>query len=71
MHYPDEPYIKYIECPIALFHGINDEIIYYKSSLKLKEFIKDSDRLFLIKGGHHNDLSSFESYHYHLGEILI
>ncbi len=63
-------YIKNVECPIALFHGTNDEIINYKSSLKLEEFLKDTDRLFLIKGGHHNDLSSFESYHYHLGEIL-
>jgi len=63
-------YIKNVDCPIFIFHGTIDNIIYYKSSLKLKQFFKDTDKLFLIKGGNHNDLSFFESYNYHLNEIL-
>ena len=63
-------YIKSTTCPVYIFHGTNDEFIPYKSSLKLKELFKKGDELFLIQGGHHNDLDCFDEYHNNLREIL-
>ncbi len=63
-------YFEHITCPVKLFHGDKDEIIYYGSSLKLKKLFKKNDELITIEGGHHNDLSSFNKYQQRLKEIL-
>jgi hypothetical protein len=62
--------ISNVKCPVLVFHGSNDEVVYYDSSLKLKKHFKSSDRLVTIEGGHHNDLANFEVYHEELTRAL-
>lgn len=59
-----------VKCPVLIFHGTEDEVIYYGSSLKLKKHFKSSDRLVTIEGGKHNNLDSFKIFHQELAAIL-
>ncbi len=63
-------FIQEATCPVVIFHGTEDEIIPFESSIKLQELFKDGDRLVTIQGGHHNDLSNFEFYHNELALVL-
>lgn len=63
-------HVKKVSCPIYIFHGSEDEIINVESSRKLSTLLKPSDKVFIIPGGHHNDLSFFEEYETHLKSIL-
>jgi uncharacterized protein len=63
-------YMPEITCPVYIFHGTEDEVIYYGSSQKLKEHFKEKDRLLTIEGGGHNNLASFVQYDIQLKEIL-
>jgi fermentation-respiration switch protein FrsA (DUF1100 family) len=63
-------FIQKVKCPIYVFHGTDDEVIYYESSVKLKKNFSQNDTLFTISGGHHNDLSKFEAYNSNLNKIL-
>ncbi len=55
-------YIRGCEMPIVIFHGDQDEVIYYKSSIKLRKLLKDSDTLIILKGQKHNDMSEHPDY---------
>ena len=59
-----------VKCPVLIFHGTDDEVIYYGSSLKLEKHFKSSDRLVTIEGGNHNNLDSFDIYHQELAVIM-
>jgi alpha-beta hydrolase superfamily lysophospholipase len=48
-------HIKDTKAPVTIFHGTNDRLIYYGSSLKLKNSFKPQDQLITIEGGIHND----------------
>ena len=63
-------YLKNTNCPVFVFHGDRDEVINVKNSHKLKECLKPGDRVFIIPGGHHNDLAQFDEYHEKLNRIL-
>jgi len=63
-------YIKECKMPIVIFHGDKDEIIYYGSSLKLKEKIKETDTLITLKGQRHNGMSTNVIYLKELERIL-
>ena len=56
--------------PIVIFHGDQDEVIYYKSSIKLKKLLKDSDTLMSLKGQKHNDMSEHPDYKKEIRTIL-
>ncbi len=60
------------ECkmPVAIFHGDQDEIIYYGSSVKLKALMKASDTLVTLKGQGHNGMSSNGQYLREIERIL-
>jgi len=64
-------FLPSVKCPVYLFHGTDDEIVYYESSIKLSKLFKKDDKLFTIEGGHHNDLSNFAEYKEKLKEILV
>jgi fermentation-respiration switch protein FrsA (DUF1100 family) len=51
-----------ISCPVVLLHGTKDELVPPAHSQKLMKAIKGEKKLFLIEGGGHNDLNSFEGY---------
>lgn len=64
-------YLKKVRCPVYIFHGTQDEVIDVKGSRKLQPLLKHGDHLYLIEGGHHNDLAIFEEYREKLGQILV
>jgi pimeloyl-ACP methyl ester carboxylesterase len=55
--------------PIVDFHGDQDEVIYYESSLKLKEFFK-SDSLITLNGHGHNGMTDNPEYRIEIQRIL-
>jgi pimeloyl-ACP methyl ester carboxylesterase len=63
-------YIQKCKMPIVIFHGDKDEIIYYGSSLKLKELIKEKDKLITLHGQYHNGISVNFQYLEELNKIL-
>ena len=64
-------YIQDCEMPIVIFHGDKDEIIYYGSSLKLKDLMKENIRLITLRGQYHNGMSTNIQYLTELEKILV
>ncbi len=56
--------------PVVIFHGDQDEVIYYGSSVKLKALMKETDTLITLKGQGHNGMSSNEQYLREIERIL-
>lgn len=67
-----DQFIKKVKCPIHLFHGDKDQLIYYESSVKLAKVLgkKPSEILTTVKGGEHRNLSKFPEYHTALDSCL-
>lgn len=55
-------YIRDCKMPIVIFHGDQDEVVYYKSSIKLKKIMKDTDTLITLKGQGHNGITDNSEY---------
>jgi hypothetical protein len=56
--------------PIVIFHGDQDEVIYYGSSLKLKDLLKPSDTLITLIGQGHNGITDNPHYKTEISRIL-
>ncbi|MEM7187431.1 MAG: alpha/beta fold hydrolase [Bacteroidota bacterium] len=67
---PTYKWIKYVNCPIHIIHGTNDQLIPFKSSVKLSKVNPERTRLWPVIDGGHKNLNTFESYHQILGEIF-
>ena len=63
-------HLKECKMPVVLFHGDQDEVIYYGSSLKLKNEFKSKDRLVTLVGQGHNGMTDNEDYRNELKRIL-
>ncbi|MCU7547530.1 lysophospholipase [Chitinophagaceae bacterium LB-8] len=63
-------YIKECKMPIVLIHGKQDEIIYYNSSVKLRELIKTTDTLITINRQGHNGMTDHPEYLKNIRKIL-
>lgn len=63
--------LKDCSFPVVLFHGDQDEVIYYQSSEKLLKVLKSSDRLITLKGQRHNGMTDNPGYIKELSRILI
>lgn len=63
-------YLKQTRVPVTLLHGDRDEIIYYGSSLKLKQEFKAEDTLITLDGYGHNDFLTSERYSSEIRKIL-
>jgi len=55
-------YIKSCQMPVVIFHGDQDEVIYYNSSLKLKKEFKATDTLITLNGQPHNGMTDNPQY---------
>ena len=62
-------FIRMVNCPIHIFHGINDELIPFEDSLRLKSLAKNAT-ITMIPEGMHNDLHLEPLYHETLQKIL-
>jgi len=63
-------YIKECKMPIVIFHGNQDEVIYFNSSIKLKEFLKRTDTLITLNGQGHNGITDNPQYINEVSKIL-
>ncbi len=63
-------FLKECKMPIVIFHGNKDEVIYYESSLKLKELLKNTDTLITLNGQGHNGMSDNPEYLVEIQKIL-
>lgn len=63
-------YLEDCKMPVVIFHGTSDKVIYYGSSLKLKEHFKPQDTLITLDGQGHNGISKNVDYITALREIL-
>lgn len=63
-------YIKECKMPVVIFHGDRDEIIYYGSSLKLKNAMKPVDTLITLHGHGHNGITDHPEYVRAISKLL-
>lgn len=63
-------YIVKVKCPVIIFHGNQDDVIYVGSSYKLKELFKKEDRLIILNGQQHNGINENPIYKKELKNIL-
>ena len=63
-------YIKECKMPVIIFHGDQDEVIYYGSSLKLQKLFKQEDILITLPGQGHNGMTDNPDYKIELKRIL-
>ena len=63
-------FLPQCKMPIIIFHGTKDEVIYYESSLKLQKIFKETDRLVLLDGQSHNNMSQNLQYLNEIEKIL-
>jgi pimeloyl-ACP methyl ester carboxylesterase len=72
LRYPlrTDKFIGQVKAPVVLFHGQQDEVIYYDSSVKLKHLLGASGQLITLPGAGHNGMTDNPLYRRKLTEIL-
>jgi uncharacterized protein len=55
-------YLRHCKSPLVVFHGDQDEVIYYGSSLKLQAEMKKGDTLITLRGQGHNGMTDNPDY---------
>lgn len=68
--FPVHLFLQKTSSPIVIFHGREDEIIYYGSSLKLQQEFKPLDSLISLEGLGHNDFIDSPQYRNTIKAIL-
>ena len=63
-------YLKNCKMPLVIFHGNEDRVIYYASSLKLKAEFKPQDTLITLMGQGHGGITDNEEYREAIRGIL-
>jgi alpha-beta hydrolase superfamily lysophospholipase len=63
-------YLKNCKMPVVIFHGNQDRVIYYGSSLKLKKEFKPQDTLITLNRQGHNGMTNNKEYRIKLMKIL-
>jgi uncharacterized protein len=63
-------FLPTIKCPITIFHGDEDEVIYYGSSVKLSKLLKPGDEFITLTGEGHNGISDNLIYRRTLQRLL-
>jgi pimeloyl-ACP methyl ester carboxylesterase len=59
-----------VTCPIVIFHGDQDEIIDYPTTLRLQALLKPQDRFITLPGTGHNGLTDNAAYQAEIRHIL-
>jgi len=63
-------YLKNCKMPVIIFHGNQDQVIYYGSSKKLEKEFKNGDRLVTLEGQDHNGMTENTDYQMEMMKIL-
>ena len=63
-------WLKYVDCPIKILHGTNDQLIPFNTAVSLSKVNPENTRLYSVIGAGHNNLHTFEEYHRMLAEIM-
>lgn len=63
-------YIRDCKMPIVIFHGDKDEVIYHGSSIKLKNLLKHTDTVIILRGQQHNEITDNQEYQREIRRIL-
>jgi uncharacterized protein len=63
-------FIPEVKAPITLFHGDQDDVIYYGSSEKLATLLKPGDEFITLKGVGHNGMTENAQYLKQLRRVL-
>jgi pimeloyl-ACP methyl ester carboxylesterase len=63
-------YLQRCKSPVVIFHGNQDEVIYYGSSLKLRSCFKQHDTLITLEGQSHNGITDNPVYQAELKQLL-
>ena len=63
-------YLQECKMPVVVFHGDNDHVIYYESSLRLKELFKKNDTLIILNGQGHRGMNENPEYLAAMRKIL-
>lgn len=63
-------YLKNCKMPVIIFHGTQDDVIYYGSSVRLKKELKPQDTLITLVGQGHNGITDNQEYIAALKRIL-
>ena len=73
--FPIYQYLKNIDVPVSIFHGIHDEVIPFKNAERLislrYETTKPVRELITIQKGKHNNLNDFPLFHQKLDSLLL
>ena len=67
---PTNEYLQEIKCPITIFHGTDDGVIFYRSASRLKAVLKPTDEFITIEKGNHHNLNDFPLFHQKLDSLL-
>ena len=63
-------YLQQCKMPVVIFHGDDDDVIYYGSSLRLKQLFKPGDTLITLHGQKHNGITENQDYRRGIETIL-
>lgn len=69
-HIRTDRFIKKVQCPVHILHGVKDRLIPFHQSEMLKALAPDNIILHPIAGAGHNNLPEFPEYHDLLYDIL-
>ena len=69
-HFNVYQFVQQTKSPLVIFHGDEDKMFYYGSSLKLKAFFKPGDELITLKGAGHPFMDQNPQYLDSLKRVL-
>ncbi len=62
--------VPQVKTRIIIFQGTDDNVVPLSSANRIKPLLKETDQMYIIEGGGHNDLREFAAYHEKLAEVL-
>jgi len=69
-HFNNAAALQKVKCQTIIFHGDEDNAVYFGSSVKLSKFFKKHDKLIRLRHEGHNDFSKNKDYLRAINELL-
>lgn len=69
-HFDNAAALQKVKCQTIIFHGDQDNAVYFGSSIKLSKFFKKHDKLIRLRREGHNDFSKNKDYLSAIHELL-